>query len=95
MIDTLGIQFATYEVSSLLLVIWYIYKLNKSRQEDEEKKLNKLVTQLVESEEFQEKIKKIIETAINESPQTKLLNQIVIVLCTYVPELKNSKLCNP
>ncbi|CAJ31656.1 hypothetical protein AFV7_gp36 [Betalipothrixvirus pezzuloense] len=91
----LDIQFATYEIASFLLMIWYIYRLNKSRKEDEDKKLHKLIVQLVESEEFQEKIKQIVETAINESPQTKLLNQIILVLCTYIPELKNSKLCNP
>lgn len=40
-----------------------------------------------------EEVTNIIIKALNESDMNKKLNAVVLVLCTHVPELKKSKLC--
>jgi hypothetical protein len=54
-----------------------------------EQDIRKEFEEYVHSEEF----KKLLIEAINESDVNKKLNLVVLVLCTHVPELKNSKLC--
>jgi hypothetical protein len=54
-----------------------------------ENDIRKEFEQYVHSEEF----KKLLVEAVNESDINKKLNLIVLVLCTHVQELKNSKLC--
>jgi len=107
----LYIQFATYEIASFGALMWYMYRVKKMRDVENNKRLQKdieyavdkaiddkiinIVQQVINSDGFESKIQNTVINALNQSQQMKMLDQIVIVLCTYVPELKKSKLCNP
>jgi len=107
----LDIEFATYEIASFGALMWYIYRVKKMRDVENNKRLQKdieyavdkaiddkiinIVQQVINSDGFESKIQNTVINALNQSQQMKMLDQIVIVLCTYVPELKKSKLCNP
>ena len=59
--------------------------------EDEQKKI--IVNQIreyIESEEFKEQI----TNAINNSEVNKKIDKLIIILCTNVPELRRSRICN-
>ncbi|CAJ31715.1 hypothetical protein AFV8_gp38 [Betalipothrixvirus puteoliense] len=88
-------EFVTYEIATFITVLFYLYRINKSRKEETQKEIEKIVQQIILSEEFERRIRKTVKEALNESQEFKVLNQIIVVLCTYIPELKNSKLCNP
>jgi formyltetrahydrofolate synthetase len=60
-----------------------------------ENRITKIVQEVINSDGFENKMKDSVISALNQSQQMKMLDEIVIVLCTYVPELKKSKLCNP
>jgi len=105
------IEFATYEIASFGALMWYMYRVKKMRDVENNKRLQKdieyavdkaiddkiinIVQQVINSDGFESKIQNTVINALNQSQQMKMLDQIVIVLCTYVPELKKSKLCNP
>jgi hypothetical protein len=54
-----------------------------------ENDIRKEFDEYVHSEEF----KNLLIEAINQSDVDKKLNLIILALCTHVPELKKSKLC--
>jgi len=54
-----------------------------------EQDIRKQFEEYVHSEEF----KNLLIEAINQSDMNKKLNLIVLALCTHVPELRKSKLC--
>jgi len=105
------IEFATYEIASFGALMWYMYRIKKMRDVENNKQLQrdiqyavdkaiddritKIVQQVINSDGFENKMKDTVISALNQSQQMRMLDQIVLVLCTYVPELKKSKLCNP
>jgi hypothetical protein len=88
--------FITLFVSiSTIITNYYIIIRNKRQiktyNEDEQKKI--IVNQIreyIESEEFKEQI----TNAINNSEVNKKIDKLIIILCTNVPELRRSRICN-
>jgi hypothetical protein len=81
-----------YIISSsfyVVTIIYTLYRLKKVIDTQREKDIRKEFNEYVHSEEF----KRLLIEAINESDVNKKLNLIVLALCTHVPELKKSKLC--
>jgi len=81
-----------YLVSSsfyVVTIVYTLYKLKKVVEMQHEQDIRKHFDKYVHSEEF----KNLLIEAINQSDMNKKLNLIVLALCTDVPELKNSKLC--
>jgi hypothetical protein len=81
-----------YIISSsfyVVTIVYTLYRLKKVIETQREKDIRKEFNEYVHSEEF----KKLLIEAINESDVNNKLNLIVLVLCTHVPELKKSKLC--
>jgi hypothetical protein len=81
-----------YIISSsfyVVTIVYTLYRLKKAIDVQREQDIRKEFNAYVHSEEF----KKLLIEAINESDVNKKLNLIVLVLCTHVPELKKSKLC--
>jgi hypothetical protein len=82
----------SYIISSsfyIVSVFYTLYRLKKVIDTQREKDIKKEFNEYVHSEEF----KKLLVEAINESDVNKKLNLIVLALCTHVPELKKSKIC--
>ena len=73
----------------VVTTIYTLYRLKKVIDTQREKDIKKEFNEYVHSEEF----KRLLIEAINESDVNKKLNLIVLALCTHVPELKKSKLC--
>ena len=73
----------------VVTIIYTLYRLKKVIDTQREKDIRKEFNEYVHSEEF----KRLLIEAINESDVNKKLNLIVLALCTHVPELKKSKLC--
>jgi len=80
---------------STVITNYYIIIRNKRQikmyNEDEQKKI--IVNQIreyIESEEFKEQI----TNAINNSEVNKKIDKLIIILCTNVPELRRSRICN-
>jgi len=81
-----------YIISSsfyVVTIIYTLYKLKKVVDMQREQDIKKQFEEYVHSEEF----KNLLVEAINQSDINKKLNIIVLALCTDVPELKKSKLC--
>ncbi|ACB37276.1 hypothetical protein AFV9_gp42 [Betalipothrixvirus uzonense] len=81
-----------YMISSLFYIVSIIYTLMRIKHINavaKKEEIRKEVREYMQSEEMTE----IIIKALNESEISKKLNAIVLVLCTHVPELKKSKLC--
>ena len=81
-----------YLISSsfyVVTIVYTLYRLKKVVETQREQDIKKQFNEYVHSEEF----KNLLVEAINQSDMNKKLNIIVLVLCTHVSELKNSKLC--
>jgi len=48
----------------------------------------------LEKDEYKEEIKQIVKESIDESDLNKQLNKLILILCTNIPELRKSSLCN-
>jgi hypothetical protein len=73
----------------ILTIAYTLYKLKRVIDIQHEQDVKKEFEEYVHSEEF----KNLLIEAINQSDLDKKLNLIILVLCTHVPELKKSKLC--
>ena len=81
-----------YVISSsfyVVTILYTLYRLKKVVDMQREQDIRKQFEEYVHSEEF----KNLLIEAINQSDVNKKLNIIVLALCTDVPELKKSKLC--
>ena len=81
-----------YVVSSsfyVVTILYTLYRLKKVIDMQRENDIKKQFEEYVHSEEF----KNLLVDAINQSDVNKKLNVIVLALCTHVPELKKSKIC--
>ena len=81
-----------YIISSsfyVITIVYTLYRLKKVIDTQREQDIRRYFDEYVHSEEF----KNLLVEAINQSDVNKKLNIIVLVLCTHVPELKNSKIC--
>ena len=70
-------------------IVYTLYKLKKVVEMQHEQDIRRHFDEYVHSEEF----KNLLVEAINQSDVNKKLNIIVLALCTHVPELKKSKIC--
>ena len=70
-------------------IVYTLYKLKKMVEVQHEQDIRKHFDKYVHSEEF----KNLLVEAINQSDVNKKLNLIVLALCTHVPELRKSKIC--
>jgi len=88
--------FITLFVSVSTIITNYYIIIHNKRQikmysEDEQKKI--IINQIreyIESEEFKEQI----TNAINNSEVNKKIDKLIVILCTNVPELRRSRICN-
>jgi len=81
-----------YLISSsfyVVTIIYTLYRLKKVVETQRENDIRKQFEEYVHSEEF----KNLLIEAINQSDMNKKLNLIILALCTHVPELRKSKLC--
>jgi len=81
-----------YAISSsfyIVTIIYTLYRLRKVIEINRENDIRKQFNEYVHSEEF----KNLLIEAINQSDINQKLNIIVLALCTHVPELKKSKIC--
>jgi len=81
-----------YVIASSFYVVtiaYTLYKLKRVIETQREQDIKKQFDEYVHSDEF----KKLLVDAINESDVNKKLNLITLALCTHVPELKKSKIC--
>jgi len=81
-----------YLISSsfyVVTIVYTLYRLKKVVETQREQDIKKQFDEYVHSEEF----KNLLVEAINQSDMNKKLNLIVLALCTHVPELRKSKLC--
>jgi len=81
-----------YIISSsfyVVTIVYTLYRLKKVVEMHHEQDIKKQFNEYVHSEEF----KGLLIEAINQSDMNKKLNLIVLALCTHVPELKKSKIC--
>ena len=95
MFDDLLFFISLFVSFSTVITNYYIIVRNKKQikmyNEDEQKKI--IVNQIreyIESEEFKEQI----TNAINNSEVNKKIDKLIIILCTNVPELRRSRICN-
>jgi len=73
----------------IVTIAYTLYRLKRAIDIQREQDIRKEFEEYVHSEEF----KNLLIEAINQSDVNKKLNVIILVLCTHVPELKKSKLC--
>ena len=81
-----------YVISSsfyVVTIIYTLYRLKKVVDMQREQDIRRQFDEYVHSEEF----KRLLIEAINQSDINRKLNIIVLALCTDVPELKKSKIC--
>lgn len=81
-----------YVVSGIFYVasaIYTIIKIKRIMSITKKEELRKEIVEILKSKEMSD----IIINAFNESEVSKKLNTIILLLCTHVPELKQSKLC--
>jgi len=81
-----------YIISSsfyVVTIVYTLYRLKKVIDVQREQDIRKQFIEYVHSEEF----RNLLIEAINQSDINQKLNVIVLALCTHVPELKKSKLC--
>ena len=81
-----------YIISSsfyVVTIVYTLYRLKKVIEMQREQDIRKQFEEYVHSEEF----KNLLVEAINQSDMNKKLNLIILALCTHVPELKKSKIC--
>jgi len=81
-----------YIISSsfyIVTIVYTLYRLRKVIEIQHEQDTKKQFDEYVHSEEF----RNLLIEAINQSDMNKKLNLIVLALCTHVPELKKSKIC--
>jgi hypothetical protein len=81
-----------YIISSsfyVVTILYTLYRLKKVIDTQRENDIKRQFEEYVHSEEF----KRLLIEAINQSDLNRKLNIIVLALCTDVPELKNSKIC--
>lgn len=81
-----------YIISSsfyVVTIVYTLYRLKKVVEIQHEQDTKKQFDKYVHSEEF----RNLLIEAINQSDMNKKLNLIVLALCTHVPELKKSKIC--
>ena len=81
-----------YIISSsfyVVTIVYTLYRLKKVIDAQREQDIRRYFDEYVHSEEF----KNLLVEAIDQSDTNQKLNIIVLALCTHVPELKKSKLC--
>jgi len=81
-----------YIISSsayIVTIVYTIYQLRRLSVRDHRENIRREVREYIMSEEF----KDVLMEAINQSDMNKKLSIIVLALCTHVPEIKKSKIC--
>ena len=73
----------------VITIAYTLYRLKRVIDIQREQDIRKEFEEYVHSDEF----KNLLIEAINQSDVNKKLNIIILALCTHVPELKKSKLC--
>jgi len=73
----------------IVTIAYTLYKLKRVVDTQREQDIKKQFDEYVHSEEF----KNLLVEAINQSDVNKKLNLITLALCTHVPELRKSKIC--
>jgi len=73
----------------VITIAYTLYRLKRVIDMQREQDIRKEFEEYVHSDEF----KNLLIEAINQSDVNKKLNIIILALCTHVPELKKSKLC--
>jgi len=73
----------------VVTTIYTLYRLKKVIDMRHEHDIRKQFIEYVHSKEFRD----LLVEAINQSDINQKLNVITLALCTHVPELKKSKLC--
>jgi hypothetical protein len=82
-----------YIISSsayIVTIVYTIYQLRRLSVRDHRENIRREVREYIMSEEF----KDVLMEAINQSDMNKKLSIIVLALCTHVPEIKKSKICD-
>jgi len=85
----LGVYYLISSSFYVVTIVYTLYKLKKVVDAQREQDIWRYFDEYVHSEEF----KNLLVEAINQSDLNKKLNLIVLALCTDVPELKKSRLC--
>ena len=85
----LGVYYLISSSFYVVTIVYTLYKLKKVVDVQREQDIWRYFDEYVHSEEF----KNLLVEAINQSDLNKKLNLIVLALCTDVPELKKSRLC--
>ena len=81
-----------YIISSsayIVTIVYTIYQLRRLSVKDHRENIKREVRDYIMSQEFKE----VLMEAINQSDMNKKLSIIVLALCTHVPEIKKSKIC--
>ena len=82
-----------YIISSsayIVTIVYTIYQLRRLSIRDHRENIRREVREYIMSQEF----KDVLMEAINQSDMNKKLSIIVLALCTNVPEIKKSKICD-
>jgi len=91
MTDYVSLSAITFDVVSVLYIF---YKVKQIQDQQGEKKVRQIVRDELEKDEYKEEIKQIVKESINESDLNKQVNKLILILCTNIPELRKSSLCN-
>jgi hypothetical protein len=81
-----------YIISSsayIVTIAYTIYQLRRLSVKDHRENIKREVRDYIMSQEF----KDVLMEAINQSDMNKKLSIIVLALCTNVPDIKKSKIC--
>jgi len=81
-----------YIVSSsfyVVTIIYTLYRLKRVVEINHENNVKKQFEDYVKSDEF----RNLLIQAINQSDVNRKLNIIVLALCTNIPDLRKSKIC--
>uniref|UniRef100_A0A0F2LKS7 Uncharacterized protein n=1 Tax=Candidatus Aramenus sulfurataquae TaxID=1326980 RepID=A0A0F2LKS7_9CREN len=89
-------SYIEYAIDSVLVVMYLtntyliLKKISLYNEEDDEKRIKKMIRDYVISSEF----RNMISQAINDTQLTKDFQAMKLTLCTRIEELKNTKICN-
>jgi hypothetical protein len=90
------LSYIEYAIDSVLVVMYLtntyliLKKISLYNEEDDEKRIKKMIRDYVISSEF----RNMISQAINDTQLTKDFQAMKLTLCTRIEELKNTKICN-
>jgi len=91
MTDYVSLSAITFDVISVLYIL---YKVKQIQDQQGEKKVREIVRDELEKDEYKKEIKQIVKESIDESDLNKQVNRLILILCTNIPELKRSSLCD-